>query len=742
MLNEEERNTQMELLDRALTEWSEAHRNRVVSALELQGNLLGEHSGGWVLFPASEADNWVVAASSSEGERQARETIEAFVGPTTGSLSTGGRPANSSEPSEVWLARHGSAKFLDLAPCSNGAGREGLLPAIELLVAVRSKQPPANRNLVEPAPFLIKEFYLALRNRNAEASSDLLRRLETTGRLSALNLLFLRVERLARLEQWNELQRLEEFEALAVVQRPRRVSENLLEAIWYTRIVSESLSESAAIRNRFQEQDVTASYRPLLAAVDVPSPFGARCVVALFCLETNDLDRLTRVLESATTSEGESLRELVGLLPDDQVEQETVAPTEVRDAPVDACQAAFNECNYKEVVDIAEEHRDWTRCLPLAVRAAEESQDRELCSRVADLVDAVGTDSLPEAEQFRRLLDRVTQIAADHCIGWVSWMERIAGNERWPTGAEVSRDSRKDWGIEELLVGAMPQRAADLLIGGIGGVNEDQLRDALDTLCELYVELTRNPASAPIQIAIQELLADDDNPSEQVRDAFLGLSAACLDGADSATYEHLLETAGDIWAKVKSTQALSWALEFSDQLVDFPSPNPRLRTAFIERIVSFTFELGERFRYEERDWLSQLCAETEIQIELPPVVDAPEEEAAPEMLWSRLDGKEVGLYTLDKRVAHRFKTRLARLCPGVSVTLNDDHGATQELSALAERSDYMIVCWQRAKHPATDCIDLARSQKRQIRPEGAAGLSSLVRCLEESLEAELVRHPV
>ena len=142
----------MEVLERALTQWPEEHHNRIVAAVQSQGDLLGQHAGGWCLFPASRADHWVVATTNSEGERRARETVGAFVGPMTGSLPNGGRSANESEPAEAWLAAQGAVGFLEIVPGETG---EELLPAIELLVTVRSKQPPANRNVVEPIQFCL-----------------------------------------------------------------------------------------------------------------------------------------------------------------------------------------------------------------------------------------------------------------------------------------------------------------------------------------------------------------------------------------------------------------------------------------------------------------------------------------------------------------------------------------------------------------------------------------------------------
>ena len=265
-MNAEGPSNRNEVIERVLAQWPEEHHGRIATLLQLQGNLLEKHAGSWGLFPASTAGHWVVATNDSEGERRARETIEAFVGPLTGSISIGGRPGGGDDSGEAWLATQGATTLFDLVP---GDDRGGLLPAIELLVTVRSNQPPSNRNFDEPVQFLIREFYLALHNGNTEASVDLLRRIEATGRISALNLLFLKVERLARFEHWDQLEQLEEFEDLAVRQRPRRISENLLEALWHTRISSRNVDEPAVIRNRFHEIGVAAGYAHLLGAIDV-----------------------------------------------------------------------------------------------------------------------------------------------------------------------------------------------------------------------------------------------------------------------------------------------------------------------------------------------------------------------------------------------------------------------------------------------------------------------------------------
>jgi hypothetical protein len=759
-VNVEGPNNRNEVLERVLAQWPEGYHGRIVTLLQLQGNLLEKHAGSWGLFPASTAGHWVVATNDSEGERRARETVEAFVGPLTGSISIGSRPGGGDDSGEAWLATQGATTLFDLVP---GDDREGLLPAIELLVTVRSNQPPSNRNFDEPVQFLIREFYLALHNGNTEASVDLLRRIEVTGRLSALNLLFLKVERLARFKHWDQLEQLEEFEDLAVRQRPRRISENLLEALWHTRISSRNVDEPAVIRNRFHEIGVAAGYAHLLGAIDVPASFEARCVVALFCQETDDPDRLARVIASATQAEGELLRQLVGLQHDDQPEHETVPPPHLRDSPVNACHKAFNACEYSKVLDVAEEHPDEPECRPLAVRAASESGDRELCSRVVELIGADGsvqltgddllsrlsreeaTDllrrlSLPEAEQFRLLLLQVIRIAEHRCTGWVEWMERVAGDEPWTMGATVARGDAAAWAVDELLVGSMPGRASELLLDGISGVNRKELLGALDLLCDLYANIVRHSASGPIRTAIIMLLSEADRPSPQVREAFLTLSSANLDGADAASYKSFVETAKAIWEEVKSDAALDWALSFADHLLAVAPPDPQIRVDFINQIVVWVWEDECRFTEWQRNWLSLICKDANISTELKPAAEPRQGELIEASCWDRLTGKLVGLYMLDERTASRFKALLPKRSPGAEpVETDSSHADNEILRGIAQRSDYMIVCRQCSKHPATECIDAVRKGRPQIWPDGrrCPGITGLFRCLENVLQAEL-----
>ena len=69
----------------------------------------------------------------------------------------------------------------------------------------------------------------------------------------------------------------------------------------------------------------------------------------------------------------------------------------------------------------------------------------------------------------------------------------------------------------------------------------------------------------------------------------------------------------------------------------------------------------------------------------------------------------------------------------VTVSLNADHTATEALSNLASRADYMIVDTANAKHSATAAIDAVLPRAEQIFPIGS-GIASFLEALRTRLD--------
>ena len=173
--------------------------DRVATALDRQRQIAADESPQWAIVPTllKTQCKWLLIADDTEGERRGVEVIEAFFGPS------------------VALTLLGPANVVSASPAVNGIanvrfiGLQGELPpfveALELMTSVRRSAPALRRDLPDPIGFLLRDFYLALDQRDPRASEDLLGRIEATGHVGSENLRFLRVERLARLGRWHEL---------------------------------------------------------------------------------------------------------------------------------------------------------------------------------------------------------------------------------------------------------------------------------------------------------------------------------------------------------------------------------------------------------------------------------------------------------------------------------------------------------------------------------------------------------
>ena len=238
--------------------------------------------GAWTVIPLDrEPPLFALVAADSEGERRGREVIAAFVGPAVGRLADTPLTLSSAAQAEMVLSRHGISNVVPLLR-ESGKDSADLLTALERLVSVRSTQPEIRREVAPALPFLLRDYWLALQQRDSPESGRLLASLEGIGLLSADNLRFLKVDRLASLGRWQELAGLPMFRDLARTRRPRRISEELMEALWRSRIASDDgVTSAQQALDRFAAAGLAEDFAPLLRSVDVPRSASGRRLAAV-----------------------------------------------------------------------------------------------------------------------------------------------------------------------------------------------------------------------------------------------------------------------------------------------------------------------------------------------------------------------------------------------------------------------------------------------------------------------------
>lgn len=561
------------------------HADRVAVLLDHQRSLWSHHPGSWVTVPLDRIPPvFAIVAADAEGERRAREVVAAFIGPDTGVLAADRLALDRTATADRLLGGAGIDHVVIVHRNPNNPA-EDLLAALELLVTVRNGQPDLRREPDLPLAFLLRDFWLALQHRDAPGSQRLFDLIEASSLVSADNLRFLTVDRLAALGRWQELADLVWFRDLSQARRPRRITEHLLESLWRSHMESaDAFAGPADALRRFVEAGLGEQYTALLRSVDVPATTRARRLVAVAAVTDENRERYARIQAAATPDESSFLAELAAIGWTDLVPG---AATVESPAPAGAqARTRFIAGDWEGAVAVAEAHPHDAVAVEVAVRSAFETGDPTMAHRVAALLDLTDPDDLPTSPGFRGMTSQVRAVAANHCAGWRAWLHRVARSEPWPQAAEVARNAAASWPAHELAAVAVAASAQNDLLEAAGGVNAAQIQASLDLLCALATSLADVHAADDIVYGVLLVVGEQPSPSRQVRHALLDLLAAILDNGPSASrYGDCVAVCTTVWGRVKSTHAFDWALDTADLLVAAPCPDTDARLQFITTLI-------------------------------------------------------------------------------------------------------------------------------------------------------------
>jgi hypothetical protein len=712
------------------TERFGAYRERVEALLSAQRGMWKREPGAWTVIPLDrEPPLFALVAADSEGERRGREVIAAFVGPAVGRLAVTALTLSSAAQADMVLSRHGISNVVPLLR-EPGKDSADLLTALERLVSVRSTQPEIRREVAPALPFLLRDYWLALQQRDSLESGRLLASIESLGLLSADNLRFLQVDRLASLGRWQELAGLPMFRDLARTRRPRRISEELMEALWRARIASDDgVTTARQALDRLTATGLAEEFASLLRSVDVPSSASGRRLAAVSAVLDGSDDRLERLLDAA----GESEREFIADLRSWRDRDRVTTAVQTGSAAAVSLSELLDLGDWEGVLQAAEKRPGDPRAAEAAVRAAFETEDPDLSRRALILLSQVPDEELNPLPGFRRMLREVRTAGRDECQSWAAWLGRVGRPEAWDRAAEILRAESTNWNITEFASGSLAEAAGASLLEGSSNANADQVRLSLDLLCALACNLVAHTAGDSLVQAIMMVVSEQPNPSRQVQEALRGLLEPLLDsGPDGERYAEYLALLDDAWKKVQSRSTFDWGLDIADLLISMPCPDPPARARFVQTLMSWA--LGHRQQLADRQAvMANVLADQAglgVSLEIAP--------SAPGLgnIWARLVGARVGLYSLLPRAGIRLQERLCELAGRrVAVEQNSDHVATPGLESLAAHVDFMVVDTWHATHSATIAIDAVLPRDRQVLPRGG-GVMSFLAALQDRLESD------
>ena len=695
--------------------------DRIEGLVESQVAHYRSKESEWMVLPWT--DGLYLFSEDNEGQRRGRELVLAFLGPGVVSIETVADGRLRGVLPQAWrdtgLIHASQLRRVQMGP----EAAPEMLSRIEDLVATTGGH-VRHRLEIAPTPTdLLRDFRLAILIRDDDAARALFETIRLSGHVSAENLRYLRLEHLAAFGRWVEMRALPHINALLASRRPRQISETLLEMAWWTDIAGSGLLSP---QEAFRSCSTNESFGPLMRSISIPRTREGRALCLLAAMSDKDTARQQQLLDGAQNWEERS--QLESLLLEALINPDREMVPTSKTTTADGMAEAYREGRFADVIaDFLREPK--ADCVELTLAAVLDAAAFDAAPQVLSILrEFDGRGELALGRRALRDLQELERLVHDSCVGWREWASRVSSDIRWPDAAAVARGQSPSWPSVSSLDARHLSDLCDHLLGAVEGVNADQVRASLDLLCIQAVEVLTSAPSSDFGQTVLVLLSEQDNFSEMVRLAYLDLFYAWLEvGPSAGEYGLVLEQSHEIWRRITSPVAVSWALGVIEAVTDLPCPDVDRRVGLAVRMVVDIRQYYSRLTLRERVDTESFAGELGLPVL---VIDDPPTDRD---LWLELNGKLVGIYSLMPRAATYLRSRLAQLCSVGEVQENHDTVATAALRGLAERADFLIVDTWHSTHQATGAIDVVRPRERQILPR-QRGMTGFLRALEEALD--------
>lgn len=217
----------------------------------------------------------------------------------------------------------------------------------------------------------------------------------------------------------------------------------------------------------------------------------------------------------------------------------------------------------------------------------------------------------------------------------------------------------------------------------------------------------------------------DENDLESIR---ILLSVLMESGLTHQEYADLIQDLKELVERELAVRTFEWAMDICEVISISRSPNDHTKKDFI----SYFLSIGHLKVSPNRLDLAQLHLVEQLSLDIGQrdlfsnYIQTPEEETTKQLEKLSLDlsNKKIGIYTLTESAGKRAKDTLEKLFPGVEVGLNNDHGGTERLKALAKNSDIFVFAAKSSTHAAFYFIKKNRDAE-VLQPTGK-GSSSII----------------
>jgi hypothetical protein len=616
----------------------------------------------------------------------------------------------------------------------DGGHRGEVRRSLERLRQLWGRRPTRTEDVPRPTGRILRDFHQALNAHDGDEADAYLMELKAKGRLSTVNLLFLRVERYARLREWEQLLRLEDLPRLVGTRRPPRVSDALANAYYSERLASIEDNPSELLE-AFRSgslpvlfDDAAQAFTPTAERYwAIGAIASGRPDLASKWLSSSPNDQQTTTLVEALLAEATPATEAQDPAPErlpDPIEE--AVRLRMKGQHQAALDALTNVPVTRVTVELAIE---WANTLnTLVAAAAVEEMLRQL--------DSASVEELMRHPVFGILLAQILRLseedgAPETVLGsvpgdWIEFFDRLAQDGTWPGAISVARDGALEWDPGVLANDPSLCKQLSTALDRARSTDPDTLRESLPHLlafldridepstrfAELYEHLL-------IELVTGTVTRSDLETTRGVVEVLLQISG------DTGEY---LGYVVELWRHQGTANHLWFMADIVDLLAQHATAEIELRRRALRETLATALQSPSNV--DEGLWglLRFLADEVELAQEVdalkPGDLNRPSD-AGTDEIGGFLAGKSIALYSLTESAITRAKTILESEYPHCSVSVNSDHGGTDRLKAMAENADIFVMVTWSATHAATQFIESHRGSRQILRPKGRGSSSIL-----------------
>lgn len=688
--------------------------------------------------------NWVAMAYSASQCEELRDLLNAYIGPSGSDYNGLKYSADPADPvgqvAASWTKGSGYFQF----SCDEGQ-KIAVKKRLETLQNVLKRRPPDRSCVARTTESMLTDFQKALVSHNEHLASIHIEELREGGRLSSENLLFLKFERYATFERWNEIRLDPQWASLLYARRPRKVTSHMIKSIWYTKLAA--YAEASDVEGLIDEvrNSVLPNDQVLFRSYPGYQAIESRLTcIAVYVSMTPQRGAQAQEIAEALPS-GSDARSLADLLLT-KLEPLPVAVNPADDDPLSMVRDSLANDDYDAAWLLLQDAPSGIeRCKLLLVCACEKDLP-QVAVYVAEALQALSASEQQEVLKARTR-QRCWQEIQDALVSedvsptdWESWLDIVDENPDSKLVNEWVREAVEMWDVQ--LYRGDPKRVVNLannLETSLDGPRGQFLQFALPDIIMFFqpdgeAESVFKPIYSKMLffLGVSEVMVSSDwYIAESLLTALLSV------GLTESEYKDGVEAVSEIWENSGDLQHLYWALDILDLLVTSPVKNQEAFDAFFVSILRSFHKFARRISNDDKIFFELLCkdlcrGDEYNGIPFPQDESAEETEAEEISLHDLFSGKDIGILTLQEGPPRRVEELLKKHCESVRVRISNDHGGTDKLKSIARECDFVVVVTQACKHSAYYYLrdNRPKSKNELILPPGR-GANSIIGALKK-----------